>query len=405
VLARNDVFVHHPYESFAGSVEAFVAAAAADPGVLAIKQTLYRTGIDSPVVASLIRASEAGKQVTAVVELQARFDEQANIAWARALEEAGVQVVYGLVTLKTHAKISLVVRQEGAAIRRYCHIGSGNYNSHTARIYEDVGLMTADPDIGADVSELFNLLSGSGDTPTLRRLVISPVSSRSYLVDAIEAEAEAGGSGRIVIKTNGLTDPSLIDSLYRASSAGVSVDLIVRGRCCLRPGVPGLSEGIRVRSVVGRYLEHSRLFRFGGVDGRPLQVAIGSPDLMERNLDRRVEVIAPIADPEVRQRVVGLLDQALRDEANSWALGPDGHWSKVPSGDGPGTLGFNMQDHFQQQALESRSLRRARPLGPVASPSAAATVPAPPPVPAESARATPTPTRSRWWQRLLRRSR
>jgi polyphosphate kinase len=405
VLARHDVFVHHPYESFAGSVEAFVAAAAADPGVLAIKQTLYRTGIDSPVVASLIRASEAGKQVTAVVELQARFDEQANIAWARALEEAGVQVIYGLVTLKTHAKISLVVRQEGEAVRRYCHIGSGNYNSHTARIYEDVGLMTADPDIGADVSELFNLLSGSGETPTLRRLVISPVSSRSYLVEAIEAETRAGRSGRIVIKTNGLTDPGLIDSLYRASSAGVSVDLIVRGRCCLRPGVPGLSEGIRVRSVVGRYLEHSRLFQFGGVDGRPLQVAIGSPDLMERNLDRRVEVIAPIADPEVQERVVGILDQALRDEANSWALGLDGRWSKVAAADGPGTLGFNMQDHFQQQALESRRRLRARPLAPTASPSASTTAPAALPVRPEPGPRESVPARPRWWRRLLRRPR
>jgi polyphosphate kinase len=385
-------------------VEAFVAAAAADPDVLAIKQTLYRTGIDSPVVASLIRASEAGKQVTAVVELQARFDEQANIAWARALEEAGVQVIYGLVTLKTHAKISLVVRQEGDAVRRYCHIGSGNYNSHTARIYEDVGLMTADPDIGADISELFNLLSGSGDPPALRRLIISPVSSRSYLVEAIEVEAGAGRSGRIVIKTNGLTDPALIDALYRASAAGVSVDLIVRGRCCLRPGVPGLSERIRVRSVVGRYLEHSRLFRFGGVDGRPLQVAMGSPDLMERNLDRRVEVIAPIADPEVQARVVGILDQALRDEANSWTLDGDGGWSRVASAGGPGTLGFSMQDHFQQQALESRRRLRARPLAPTASPSAATTPAAPPPVPAEPGPPEPVRKRPRWWPRLRRRS-
>jgi polyphosphate kinase len=332
------------------------------------------------------------------VELQARFDEQANIAWARALEEAGVQVIYGLVTLKTHAKISLVVRQEGDAVRRYCHIGSGNYNSHTARIYEDVGLMTADPDIGADISELFNLLSGSGDTPTLRRLIISPVSSRSYLVEAIEAEAAAGRSGRIVIKTNGLTDPALIDALYRASAAGVSVDLIVRGRCCLRPGVPGLSERIRVRSVVGRYLEHSRLFRFGGVDGRPLQVAIGSPDLMERNLDRRVEVIAPISDPEVQERVVGILDQALRDEANAWALGVDGGWSRMASAEGPGTLGFSMQDHFQQQALESRRRLRARPLAPTASLSASMIPSASPPIPAE-----PVQRRPWWWQRLRRR--
>ena len=362
VLADRDVLVHHPYESFATSVEAFVASAAEDPDVLAIKQTLYRTGNDSPVVASLIRASQAGKQVTAVVELQARFDEQANIAWARALEEAGVQVIYGLVSLKTHAKISLVARREVDEIRRYCHISTGNYNSSTARVYEDVGLFTADPAIGADIGELFNLLTGSGDPPTFRRLLVSPVSSRSQLVEAIEAEMLAGANGRIVLKTNGLTDPATIDALYRASMAGVSVDLIVRGRCCLRPGVPGLSERISVRSIVGRYLEHSRLFRFGGVGGRPLQVWIGSADLMERNLERRVEVIVPIEEPDIQRRVVGMLDEALLDEANSWMLEPDGAWTRVAPNLGPDTLGFNLQDHFQRRALESLRLRRDAPL-------------------------------------------
>ncbi len=331
VLAEHDVLVHHPYESFAASVEAFVAAAAEDADVLAIKQTLYRTGDDSPVVASLIRASQGGKQVTAVVELQARFDEQANIAWARALEEAGVQVIYGLVSLKTHAKISLVVRREADQVRRYCHIGTGNYNSHTARTYEDVGLFTADPAIGADIGELFNLLTGSGDPPTFRRLAVSPVSTRAQLLGSIDAETRAGTGGRIVLKTNGLTDPATIDALYRASQAGVAVDLIVRGRCCLRPGVPGLSEGISVRSIVGRYLEHSRLFRFGGIGGRPLQVSVGSADLMERNLERRVEVIVPIEEPDLQRRVVGMLDDALLDEANSWLLRPDGSWKRVVS--------------------------------------------------------------------------
>jgi polyphosphate kinase len=395
VLAEQDVLVHHPYESFATSVEAFVARAAEDPDVLAIKQTLYRTGNDSPVVASLIRASQAGKQVTAVVELQARFDEQANIAWARALEEAGVQVIYGLVSLKTHAKISMVVRREQDRIRRYCHISTGNYNSLTARAYEDVGLFTADPAIGADIGELFNLLTGSGDPPTFRRLLVSPVSTRDRLVQAIEAETRAGANGRIVLKTNGLTDPATIDALYRASQAGVEVDLIVRGRCCLQPGVPGQSERISVRSIVGRYLEHSRLFRFGGIGGRPLEVWIGSPDLMERNLERRVEETVPIEDPEIQRRVVGMLDLALLDDANSWLLHRDGSWTRVAPNLGPGTLGFNLQDHFQTQALESRRPRHDGAL--LAAPSAPA-MPAPDP-----SKVQPVPNRDRRRWSLRRR--
>lgn len=403
VLAEHDVLVHHPYESFATSVEAFVAAAADDPDVVAIKQTLYRSGDESPVVASLIRASQSGKQVTVVVELQARFDEQANIAWARALEEAGVQVIYGLTSLKTHAKISLVLRREADQLRRYSHIGTGNYNSRTARAYEDVGLLTASPEIGADLGELFNLLTGAGDPPTFRRLVISPVSARSSLVEAIDEEATAGPDGRIVLKTNGLTDPTVIDALYRASQSGASVDLIVRERCCLRPGVPGLSDRIRVRSIVGRYLEHSRLFRFGGVGDRPLRVWIGSADLMERNLDRRVEVIVPIEDPELRRRVVGMLDGALRDEANSWVLGPDAGWTRLAE---PGPLGFSLQDHLEAQALESLRHRHAGnpPAGLRAVSGVAPTALSPPEgapgaVPAPS----PAPSPPSWWRRVRRR--
>jgi len=370
VLADRDVLVHHPYESFSGSVEAFVAAAAQDPDVLAIKQTLYRTGPGSPIVASLISASRAGKQVTAVVELQARFDERTNIAWARVLEEAGVQVIYGLATLKTHAKICLVVRSEGAEVRRYCHIGTGNYNADTARAYEDLGLFTSDPSIGADVGELFNLLSGSGDPPTFRKLMVSPLTTRSGLVEEIETEGRAGPDGRIVIKANGLTDPGMIDALYRASQAGVSVDLVIRGRCCLRPGVPGLSDGIRVRSIVGRYLEHSRVFCFGGRAGRPVRVALGSADLMERNLDRRVEVVVPITDTALQRRVAGLLDWALLDQATSWELGPDGGWVRTAPDLPPRSLGLSLQAQFQTQALAAR--RRRIDVGPRAQRTRAA---------------------------------
>jgi len=358
VLAEGDVLLHHPYESFAASVEAFVEQAALDPDVLAIKQTLYRTGTDSPIVAALIRASQSGKQVTAVVELQARFDERANIAWARALEEAGVQVVYGLVRLKTHCKMSLVIRREGDHTRRYCHVGSGNYNSVTALTYEDIGLLTAAPDIGADVAEVFNLLTGSGSEVQLRRLVVSPVSTRDQVIAAIDAEGEVGPAGRIVLKTNGLTDPEVIDALYRASAGGASVDLVVRGRCSIRPGVPGLSEGIRVRSIVGRFLEHSRIFRFGGEHGRPLRIWFGSPDLMERNLDRRVEVVVPVVDLAIQRRLVAILDDALRDEANSWALGSDGRWARTVAASGSPSGGFSLQDRCRGLALEA--LRRRR---------------------------------------------
>ncbi|MGD0880450.1 MAG: polyphosphate kinase 1 [Acidimicrobiales bacterium] len=427
-LREGDVLLHHPYESFAASVEAFVERAASDPDVMAIKQTLYRTGTDSPIVGSLIKASQSGKQVTAVVELQARFDERANIAWARALEEAGVQVVYGLRRIKTHCKMSLVIRREGDHTRRYCHVGSGNYNSITARTYEDIGLLTADPDIGSDVAGVFNLLTGSGSEVSFRRLVVSPLSTRAEVIAAIDAEGAAGWSGRIVIKTNGLTDPEVIDALYRASAAGASVDLIVRGRCCIRAGVPGLSENIRVRSIVGRFLEHSRIFRFGGDHGRPLRIFFGSPDMMERNLDRRVEVIVPVQDPEIQQRLVVILDEALRDQANSWTLGADGIWvrSAVPVAEGPG---FSLQDQCRTRALvalEDRrvaarsvpSLRVPRPAdgpgGSLSKPEGSEGSVGPPepygPQEPEESRGLeepsgPPPTKVRWWRRLFGRTR
>jgi polyphosphate kinase len=413
VLREGDVLLHHPYESFAASVEAFVERAAVDPDVMAIKQTLYRTGNDSPIVGSLIKASQLGKQVTAVVELQARFDERANIAWARALEEAGVQVVYGLRRIKTHSKMSLVIRREGDHTRRYCHVGSGNYNSVTAQTYEDIGLLTADPDVGADVAEVFNLLTGSGAEVRLRRLVVSPLTTRSEVVAAIDAEGAAGAAGRIVLKTNGLTDPEVIDALYKASRAGTSVDVIVRGRCCLRPGVPDLSENIRVRSIVGRFLEHSRIFRFGGDHGRPLRISFGSPDMMERNLDRRVEVIVPVPDPEIQQRLVGILDAALADQANSWKLERTGSWVRVAAPE-PESAGFSLQDRCRAQALDALqrrrdaaqavpALRASRPSDGPGGSLVGSEEPSVPDVHAVPQRANPA-TKVRWWSRLFGRS-
>jgi polyphosphate kinase len=355
VLRERDVLVHHPYDSFTTSVEAFIAQAAADPDVLAIKQTLYRTSGDSPIVASLIAAAESGKQVAAVVELKARFDEQANILWARALEEAGVHVVYGLVGLKTHSKAALVVRREEDGIRRYCHLGTGNYNSLTARMYEDLGLLSSDPDLGADVGDLFNFLTGYSRNVRYRKLIVAPLSLRSRVVELIEAEAAAGPDGHIAVKVNGLTDPEVIDALYRASSAGVPIELVVRGVCCLRPGVPGLSETISVRSVVGRFLEHSRIYRFGGVGRRPLTLLLGSSDLMERNLDRRIELLFPITHPELQARVLEVMELVLADDTNAWELGADGHWTRVPT-----TAGVSAQRRLQERARE-RARRRREP--------------------------------------------
>ncbi len=345
VLRSGDVLAHHPYDSFATSVEAFIDHAASDPDVLAIKQTLYRTsGGNSPIVRALIRAAEAGKQVVALVELKARGDEQANIAWARALEEANVHVVYGLVGLKTHAKVTSVVRREGRHIQHYVHVGTGNYNPSTAHQYEDVSLLSADPDLGADVTELFNLLTGYSRQNRYRKLLVAPTSLRSDLEHLIEREAKAGG--RIVIKVNNLVDPEIIDALYAAAQAGAEIDLVIRSMCSLRPGVPGLSDRIRVRSIVGRFLEHSRIFSFGR--GEDAEVYLGSSDLMPRNLDRRVEVVVPVTDTLLRTKLQGFLDICLADDVLAWELHPDGSWRKVPT-----TAGINSQRRFQELALES----------------------------------------------------
>jgi len=336
-----DILLHHPYDSFSTSVQTFLQQAAADPQVLAIKQTLYRTSGDSPIVDALIDAAEAGKQVLALVEIKARFDEQANISWARKLEQAGVHVVYGIVGLKTHCKLSLVVRQEADGLRRYCHIGTGNYNPKTARIYTDLGLLTCDPDVGQDLTRLFNQLSGYAPKSRFHRLLVAPRSVRTGLIERIDREAEAAREGRpawIKIKVNSMVDEAVIDALYRASQAGVPIDLVVRGICALRPGAPGLSETIQVRSILGRFLEHSRIFAFaasGGVlagAGQSTEpgpeVFIGSADLMHRNLDRRVEALVRITDPEQTAELVGLIDESVDPGTSSWHLASDGSWTR-----------------------------------------------------------------------------
>ncbi|MGI9120508.1 MAG: RNA degradosome polyphosphate kinase [Acidimicrobiales bacterium] len=338
-IRKGDILVHHPYDSFTTSVSAFIGQAASDPAVLAIKQTLYRTSADSPIVKSLIRAAEKGKQVAALVELKARFDEQANVTWARALENAGVHVVYGMVGLKTHTKTALVVRQEDDGVRRYCHVGTGNYNEKTARLYEDLGMLTCDPDIGADLSQLFNYLTGYGRQVQFRKLLVAPGPLRPRLAELIAGEAEADpGTGRIIMKMNNLVDVDMIDALYAASQAGVEIDLVVRGICCLRPGVEGRSDRIRVRSIVGRFLEHSRIFYFAN-GGGPEREAwyIGSADLMPRNLDRRVEAVAPVEGEELQGLLREVLDVNLADDELAWELGLEGEWTKVPSGKGVNT--------------------------------------------------------------------
>ena len=328
VLRERDVLVHHPYDAFATSVQAFIEQAADDPDVLAIKITLYRTsGPGSPIIRALLDAAEAGKQVVALVELKARFDEEANIVWARALEEAGVHVAYGVVGLKTHTKIALVVRQEGAAVRRYVHLGTGNYNDQTARIYEDLGLLTSDPELGADLSDLFNVLTGYARQPSYRRLVVAPEGFRSRITELIAREA-AAEDGHIVIKANALVDPDIIDALYDASQRGTRIELQVRGICALRPGVPGLSERITVRSIVGRFLEHSRIYRFGS-EARGIDRLIGSGDLMPRNLDRRVEALAPVDDPRLAARLDEILEVGRNDDLLAWELGPDSVWRRA----------------------------------------------------------------------------
>ncbi|MFA5885552.1 MAG: polyphosphate kinase 1 [Acidimicrobiia bacterium] len=347
ILQHGDVLVHHPYDSFAMSVEAFIEQAAQDPRVLAIKQTIYRTaGTDSAIVRALANAARDGKQVVALVELKARFDEQANIERAHVLEEAGVHVVYGLVGLKTHAKILLVVRQEDDGIRRYCHVGTGNYNPKTAGLYEDLGLLTADPEFGAELTELFNHLTGYSRPIGYRQLLVAPEALRNGLRDRIRAQGERGAAGRIILKMNSLVDPALIDELYAASTKGTPIDLIVRGICCLRPQVPGLSENIRVRSLVGRYLEHSRIYRFGA-DPATADWYIGSADLMPRNLDRRVEALALVNDLALRERLEDILAIELSDTALAWALNADGSWTRVPD-----DHGINAQRELYTRALE-----------------------------------------------------
>jgi polyphosphate kinase len=343
VIRKGEVLVEHPYDSFTTSVEAFIEQASRDPKVLAIKQTLYRTsGPASPIARALTKAAELGKQVVALVELKARGDEQANIEWAQALEEAGVHVVYGLVGLKTHAKLMLVVRMEESGLRYYVHIGTGNYNPATAGIYEDLGLLSA---LGHDVSELFNLLTGYSRQRRYRRLLVAPMTLRSRILELIAHEGQAH-KGRITIKVNNLVDPEVIDALYAAGKGGAEIDLIVRGVCCLRPGVPGLSETIRVRSLVGRFLEHARLFRFGS-EKRGVEHYLGSADLMERNLDRRVEAIVPVRDPEHRRRLDEMLELELSDDVLAWELGSDGCWTKVPT-----RKGVDSQEVLRQLALE-----------------------------------------------------
>ncbi|HEY7879317.1 MAG TPA: RNA degradosome polyphosphate kinase [Streptosporangiaceae bacterium] len=356
VLTERDVLVHHPYDSFTATVERLVEAAAMDPRVLAIKQTLYRTSGDSPIVDALIDAAEAGKQVVVVVEIKARFDERANIAWARKLEEAGCHVVYGFVGLKTHCKMLLVVREEpDGSLRRFCHIGTGNYHPTTARLYEDFGLLTTDPEVGQDVSDLFNHLTGYSRKSEYHRLLVAPAALRPGLVAMIEEQAQRqrrGRPARIQMKCNNLIDEDVIDALYRASRDGVPIDLWVRGICGLRPGVPGLSPTIRVRSVLGRFLEHSRVYIFGTGENGDGSVWLGSADLMHRNLDRRVELLVRVADPAQRTQLRGYFAQAMNEHVASWWLGPDGTWTRHHLDD----LGAPLCD-LQSHLIQGRPVR------------------------------------------------
>ncbi|MFP5576623.1 MAG: polyphosphate kinase 1 [Acidimicrobiia bacterium] len=354
-MRRDDILVHHPYASFHKTVEAFLAQAAVDDKVVAIKMTLYRTSADSSIMRSLVRAAESGKQVAVLVELKARFDEARNIEWAKALEEVGVHVVYGLVGLKTHTKTLLVVREERDGLRRYCHIGTGNYNPRTATIYEDLGLFTSDPAIGTDLSQLFNYLTGFGRAVDYEKLIVAPDHLRGRLEELIANEASYGPDGRIVAKMNALSDAGIIDRLYEASRAGVGMELIVRGICCLRPGVPGLSESVRVRSIVGRYLEHSRIYHFANGNGPGVPAwFIGSPDLMGRNINRRVEALVPVETPSLQERLQEILDVVLADDRLAWELSGDGCWSRVPD------TGAGVDTHRRMQELALRRARRSQ---------------------------------------------
>jgi len=355
VLKKREVLVHHPYESFSTSVQEFLEQAAEDPQVLAIKQTLYRTSGDSPIVDALIQAAQAGKQVLALVEIKARFDEQNNIAWARKLEQAGVHVVYGIVGLKTHCKLALVIRQEAGALVRYCHIGTGNYNPKTARYYEDYGLLTSRESVGEDLTKLFNHLSGYAPEATFKSLLVSPVGVREGLTDLIEQEIQlhkAGKKARISMKVNALVDEEIIDSLYRASKAGVPIDILVRGMCALRPGVPGLSETIRVRSILGRYLEHSRIFSFLG--GGDPKVYLGSADMMHRNLDRRVEVLVRLSEPDHVRSITEMFELAMSEQVSAWVLEQNGNWRRTQF-DSEGNALRDFQDTMMLSISEPRS--------------------------------------------------
>ncbi|HEY5262754.1 MAG TPA: polyphosphate kinase 1 [Acidimicrobiales bacterium] len=351
-IREDDILLHHPYESFADSVEMFIAQAANDPKVVGIKMTLYRTSGDSPIVASLLHAQEQGKQVAVLVELKARFDEAANIEWAKALEDAGVHVVYGIVGLKTHSKTALVLRSEGDTTARYVHIATGNYNGKTARTYEDFGLLTSDPAITEDVGELFNFLTGFSRIGQYKKIMVSPLSTRTRVIELINLQRDRGAEGRISMKVNGLTDPTIIDALYEASSAGVEIRLEVRTLCSLRPGVAGLSENITVHSLVGEFLEHSRILIFGTPGEPEFSIWLGSADLMERNLDRRVEVQVPIENRTLQQELLEAFEVTWRDDLYTWVLGTDRRWRRLQS-----VNNFSAQSEFKRLALlRSRAL-------------------------------------------------
>ena len=358
-MREGDILVHHPYDSFTSSVERFVKQAVDDPQVLAIKQTVYRTSADSPLVPGLIEAAERGKQAVCLVELKARFDERANIQWAKKLEEAGVHVVYGIPALKTHCKCVLVVRREGDGVRHYVHVGTGNYNPKTARIYTDIGLFTCDPEIGSDIAEMFNYLTGYARPRDHRKVLVAPFNLQQSLLEEIERTIEAHSDespARIRLKMNALLDPVSIRALYRASQAGVKIELNVRGICALRPGVEGVSENVEVRSIVGRFLEHSRIFCFERPD-EPETVYIGSADWMPRNLYNRVELVTPVEDSRLRAELIDVVDRSMADDSNAWALGPDGTWTRLRPDSEPRNVQRELMERHQARASEGAAAR------------------------------------------------